>query len=152
MKLILSLSLLAAFSSGAAFADFLPGRVRPVALAEMKAVEATGEFSAMTQAMLYQNFQDDKGFVSLKLALKGGKAITLPVSKVQEGGCGNYAWSDEVKVGSHTVNTEFSDFSEAICTVFVDKTWKLKVDMTDAQGNRSTLVLVGNPEPLFVTL
>jgi len=152
MKLFLAVTLAALTTATFAFGDYVPGRIRPLALAQMQVVEASGEFAGLKDAMLYQNFQDGGDFVSLKLAIKGGQPFTLPISAVRKGSCGSIAWSESVAFGDRVIRSQFSDFSEAICTVFKETTWELKLEMKDAAGRSSTATFRGNPEPLFVTL
>lgn len=134
-----------------ALADFMPGRVRPLFQADMKVVEATGVFSSWEGAVLQQNFQDDNGFVSLSLVTKEGKTILLPVSKQENTGCGNFAWSQLRPSGQAQLVAEFSDFSSMICGKVENTTWKLRLSFSAPNGQVSVFEAVGEPEGLFVT-
>jgi hypothetical protein len=150
---IFAFALMALMTAGSAFADFLPGRVRPGAVAKMEVVQGSGIFSGLQQAMLYQNFEDGKGFVSLKLAVPGGVTLDLPVSGAKDTSCGNFAWSDDLRLDGLVLNSEFSDFSQPlVCGVHYESKWRLSLEMADTEGNRSVLLLEGNPEILYLTL
>lgn len=151
MKKLMALALLTLTVTSSAFADFVPGRIRATSYAKMQVIEATGAFEGLTEAVLYRNTQDEAGFVSLTLKLNS-VPIQLPITSVKNTGCGNFAFSENVSAENSSVRAEFVDYSFIACRIYVDKEWKLKLEVSDKNGGLSTLSLEGEPKGLFVTL
>ena len=144
--ILLALALFAAN----AHADFVPGRIRPLFSAKMRVIAASGEFYGAQDPMLYQNFQDDRGFVSLRLSLSGGRTLDLPLLRSEDTGCGNYAWSQLTTHSGKQVRASFVDYSDARCAIGGKEDWKLKIVTQDPSGDYSVLEVEGIPQGSYV--
>jgi hypothetical protein len=120
----------------------------------MQVASASGVFTGAPYALLYQNVADGKGFVSLKLVIPHGQTFVLPVSQDKELACGKVALTEPTALGDdQKLVGEFLDFSRSQNHCFVAKgqAWQLRVELRDANGQRSSLSLEGDPQTLFVT-
>lgn len=147
---VLALTLFTALPQS--FADFVPGRVRQSAVAEMEIREATGSFAGARKAQLIQHVQDDKGIVAYTLDVDG-RTLKFTVKKFKPTGCGDVTTAEYVQdaTGALRANLRLTDMSRALCEIVVNRLWQAEITAKDAQ-ERSRLVIEGNPEYLVHTL
>ncbi len=133
------------------FADFRPGRVRAVAQAEMKVVQATGLYDGIQAAKLVLFAEDGVGPVKIELKL-ADQVISLPIGKVENTGCGNFAWPEALQSENTYTVSQFSDFSQMICAKYQENEWRIALETTNSEGQISLLQAEGKPEYFLLTM
>lgn len=147
--LLLTLITATVLAGVSAFADFIPGRVRPGYRAPMTATQATGSFHGVERGIVTLDFEDGKAQpVSITIALPGQKTTaSFRVSRVQPSACGDRYLADQA--GETSARVELVDYSRATCEIAMPSLWRVKLQVI---GTDSALELRGNPEAVYVTL
>lgn len=126
-------------------ADYVPGRTRPTAEAEMEAVTGDGKFENIRSARLIELTTDGKGITQYELILDG-KSLHFTVSKASPGRCGDLYEAGE-EAGTRLI---LRDMSFAECEFRAKHKWEAQV--VNTEGDRAShLFIGGDPEHLVVT-
>jgi hypothetical protein len=147
--LCVAITLLAGMS---AFADFVPGRVRPGYTADMKVVNATGVFAHLEGVKMTENFEDGNGApVSFSIEI-GGHYVNYIINNVKKGFCGDLYEADALQNSTIHNHLQVVDFRNATCERMMPAMWDVKATQTAPGRGDSELAIQGNPQVVFVTL
>lgn len=126
-------------------ADYIPGRTRPTAEAEMEAITGDGKFENVRSVQLIELTTDGKGVTHYELILDG-KSHSFTVSKASNGSCG-----DLYEAGEESgIKLILRDMSFAECEFRAKHKWEAQVVDTDGE-RASHLFIGGDPEHLAVS-
>jgi hypothetical protein len=126
-------------------ADYIPGRTRPTAEAEMEAINGDGKFENVRSVQLIELTTDGQGISHYELILDG-KSYSFAVNKAANGTCGDLYEAAE-ESGTRLI---LRDMSFAECEFRAKHRWEAQV--VDNEANRSShLFIGGNPEHLAVS-
>jgi hypothetical protein len=126
-------------------ADYIPGRTRPTAEAEMEAITGDGKFENIRSVQLTELSTDGKGVTHYELVLDG-RSYSFTVSKASNGSCGDLYEAGE-EAGIKLI---LRDMSFAECQFRAKHKWEAQV--VDTEGGRAShLFIGGDPEHLLVS-
>lgn len=126
-------------------ADYIPGRTRPTAEAQMEAITGDGKFENVRSVQLIELTTDGKGITHYELILDG-KTYAFTVSKASNGSCGDLYEAGE-QSGTKLI---LRDMSFAECEFRAKHQWEAQVVNTEGE-RASHLFIGGNPEHLVVS-
>jgi hypothetical protein len=152
MKFLTAL-VLAVATISSAYADFLPGRVRPGYKADMKTVAATGIYQGIEGAFVTLNYEDGKAEpVSISVSLPNTKKkTTLPVHNIKKSECGDHYVAYYATQNLVQTYFELTSYVTAKCERAIPNTFELSVK-TSQPGSKSELDVAGNAEVIYVTM
>jgi len=142
MKLMVAIALLAPLIS---LADYVPGRTRPTAEAEMEAITGDGIFENAKSVRLVELTTDDKGVTQYELTVDG-RTYAFGVNKASTGTCG-----DLYEAAGESSRLILRDMSFAECQYRAKHKWEAQVVSVDGNDRASHLFIGGDPEHLIVT-
>jgi hypothetical protein len=142
MKLMAAIALVAPLIS---LADYIPGRTRPTAIAEMEAITGDGQYENTRSVRLVELTTDDKGITRYELTVDG-QTQTFAVSKASTGNCG-----DLYEASGEASRLILRDMSFAECQYRAKHKWEAQVVSVDENDRASHLFLGGEPEHLIVS-
>jgi hypothetical protein len=126
-------------------ADYVPGRTRPTAEAEMEAITGDGRYENIRSVRLVELSTDGKGVTHYELILDG-KSFNFSVSKASNGACGDLYEAGE-DAGTKLI---LRDMSLTECEFRAKHKWEAQV--VNTEGDRAShLFIGGDPEHLVVT-
>jgi len=114
-------------ASGAALADFRPGRVRGGIVSEMHTVVADGIFEKQKGAQVEMNYEDGKFEpVSITLKIEGAKPMIFPITKLAPSNCGKKIVANDASLHRFQgLRLELVDYTDAKCRMAVGNKWHL---------------------------
>lgn len=126
-------------------ADYIPGRTRPTAEAEMEAITGDGKFEDVRSVRLIELSTDGKGVTHYELILDG-KTYNFTVNQASNGSCGDLYEAGE-EAGTKLI---LRDMSFAECQYRAKHKWEAQV--VNNEGERAShLFIGGDPEHLVVS-
>lgn len=136
-----------------AYADYIPGRTRPSAEADLEVIDTSGVYRDARDVKVVEFTTDDKG-ISKYILTVDGNAKEFEVRKVRETDCGDVYDAREVGIGTEEENTTLAlrDMSAAICERPVKHIWEVEVITQGEGGQESRLFVGGDPEHYQLTM
>ena len=132
-----------------AFGDFVPGRVRTSAEAELSRIEGDGLYHSVSRAHAIQLQTDGKGVTGFHLWLDHGLEISFAVREVEPSPCGRIFRAIS-KEGKSESTLTIEEFSPEKCREDGKLVWKGSL-FTKEDGSSSRLMLEGNPHYFVLT-
>jgi hypothetical protein len=153
MKLVLlALAALIPLTSNA---EFVPGRVRTGAVAEMKVLAANSGIKNAKSIKLSAHVTDGVGGFTGYTLTVDGNPTNFAIRKVENTGCGRVTSTilADITTGENQVQLTITDYSQALCEIPVPYLWKAEFNVREiSSGVESKAILGGNPEYLMLTL
>lgn len=139
------------FTPHYAFGDFVPGRVRAAAEAEMAAKQGTGRYEQVRAANSVLFKADGKGYVKFTLRLDGRPEIPFAMTEIRSQRCSKLFVAVFQFEGQRS-RLEVTESNTAGCRGDGDTIWNTRL-ITEEGPNTppSQLVLAGNAEYFMLT-
>jgi hypothetical protein len=125
-----------------AFGDFIPGRVRTSADAELERLSGNGRFESVQRALVTQLKTDGRGITHFRLALDAAPPISFQVRGNQHNRCGQTYFA-----ALSGAELRIDESSPSSCGSEGATTWR--ATLTTSEG--SSLVLTGTPKFYLLT-
>ena len=156
MKLLLPLVSAIGLLAATAQADFVPGRVRVDAKADMRITETTGAFQNVRQAQVTHRVKDGGGEAGYAVTLDGKTAVfeyslpnvVLSCAKV------TFVKAAVPATANYTLDLKIYDYTNSPCTdIRPAALWHVIVTKRSLTTfGVSTITMDGNPEHLMLTM
>jgi hypothetical protein len=150
MKRNFVLSLFLFLSPLYAFGDFVPGRVRAAAKAELTSVSGDGSFREVRSARAFLLQTDGKGLTGLRISLDSGPETLFVIRQADQQTCGpRYAarWDHR----AHPMVLQVEELSPLACAENEKTLWRITLIRKENQLEASHLYLEGEPEYFLLT-
>lgn len=147
------LLLVMALSSTIASADFVPGRVRVAATAQMRVISASGVFAGVRDAKVNMLTTDGAQRETYAISLNGGAEAHFIAGSREKQPCATitYAQSAQIPLPETTTSFRLEDGRNSRCFVPASFPWIVTIEVRE-QNQLSVLTLGGSPEFLMHTM
>jgi hypothetical protein len=127
-----------------AFGDYIPGRVRAAAHAELVRSQGDGRYAGVQGASIVAYKTDDKGYTGLEISLDNRAVIPFAITRIQRNRCGNSmiaTFSDKGRPSELRIDQN----TPAACRNPGISAWRVTLTTSEDGGTASHLVLQGIP-------
>lgn len=140
-----SLIILAAlFIPHFAYSDYVPGRTRASAQADMSAQSGTEIYKEIESGQVVLYSTDGQGYTKLTLKLDDNSEISFSIKGISSLPCGQVFEATSTKDGRFST-LRIQESNPDLCRGIAELTWSTELS-TSKGGDRSHLVLTGKPE------
>jgi len=150
MKRNLLLLSFLAFMPIYAFGDYVPGRVRASAHADLSHAQGDGRYAQVQGAETVQFKTDGKGFTKFTVSLDARPNIPFTVTAIRPNRCGQ-TFLATFNDNGHVSQLRIDETSPAACRQEGPAIWRLNLVTDEGAGKASHLSLSGAPEYYLLT-
>lgn len=129
-----------------AFGDFVPGRIRASAHADLAKLQGDGRYQNVAGAHAVQLQTDGKGITGFQVSLDQSPDVPFAVRAVQPNRCGRTFVAQ-----SGTTRLQIDELSADECREGGQLTWHVTLTTDEGGGRASHLQLHGSAEYLMLT-
>ncbi|HEY8279458.1 MAG TPA: hypothetical protein VIH99_07545 [Bdellovibrionota bacterium] len=134
-----------AFSPLHAFGDFVPGRVRTSAQADLQSERSDGRYKGRHSAQLFQLKTDGKGITGFNFKLDSNASVHFAVVETQTSRCGPiYVAKTEDR--GRVVLMKIRETLPSLCREERNAEWRVLLTADESPNETSHLLMAGVPE------
>jgi hypothetical protein len=150
MKRNLMLLVFLSFLPLYAFGDYVPGRTRASAAAEMSVLKKEGRFGGIQTAKLIQLATDGLGITGFTLQLNGKEPVKFTLNEKKKGRCGHFFLATYLENGRRS-DLRVEELNPIACRRQGSTTWRAQLTKEEGPKPVSRLLLQGEPEFFLVS-
>lgn len=142
--------LLLAFTPLYAFGDYVPGRTRASAKAELQRQRGDGRYQSVVAANARQFVSDGRGITHFTLALNRSRESTFVVRAIRATRCGR-TYVAALPSSPRRTELRIDEISSSACRADGKVFWRAFVATQEGNGRVSRLSLAGEPQFFLLT-
>ena len=133
-----------------AFGDYVPGRTRASAQADLVHARGDGRYQTVQSAQVLEFKTDGKGYTKFSLSLDARPEIPFAVTAIQPNRCGR-TFIAIYNDGGRQSELRIDESNPTACRVPGAAIWRVSLVTNEGAGKTSHLVVSGNPEYFLLT-